>query len=103
MDESPRYTRQAGDTSSGTAPIKKDLLSASCDKTTANNRRGGGHTRTRTASRKTVQPSGKFMSEKDHDAVRPVAGIPDDVMDKLESVAGDDEKAISEAHLGHNQ
>jgi hypothetical protein len=45
----------------------------------------------------------KFMSKKGHDDVRPVAGIPDDIMDKLESVAGDDEKAIRAAHLGHKQ
>ena len=35
--------------------------------------------------------------------MRPVAGIPDDVMDKLGTVAGDDEKTIHAAHLGHKQ
>ena len=47
--------------------------------------------------------SGKFMSKKGHDDVRPVAGIPDDVMDKLQAVAGDDEKVIRAASLGHKQ
>jgi hypothetical protein len=43
------------------------------------------------------------MSKKGHHDVRLVAGIPDDVMDKLQAVAGDDEKTIRAAHLGHKQ
>ena len=43
------------------------------------------------------------MSKKGHDDVRPVAGIPDDVMDKLQAVAGDDEIVIRAASLGHKQ
>ena len=43
------------------------------------------------------------MSKKGDDDVRPVAGIPDDVLDKLAAVAGDDEKAIRAAERGHKQ
>jgi hypothetical protein len=43
------------------------------------------------------------MSKKGHDDVRLVAGIPDDVMDKLQAVADDDEKVIRAAGLGHKQ
>jgi hypothetical protein len=40
------------------------------------------------------------MGKKDR---RPVAGIPDDILDKLETVAGDDEKATRAAQRGHKQ
>jgi hypothetical protein len=43
------------------------------------------------------------MSKKSDDDVRPVAGIPDDVMDKLQAVAGDNEKATCAAERGHKQ
>ena len=43
------------------------------------------------------------MSKKGYADVRPVAGIPDDVMDKLQAVAGDDEKVIRAAGLEHKQ
>jgi hypothetical protein len=43
------------------------------------------------------------MDKRGDDEVRPVAGIPDDVLDKLQAVAGDDEKAIRAAEGGHKQ
>ena len=43
------------------------------------------------------------MSKRGHDDVRPVAGIPDDVMDKLRAVAGDDEQVTRAAQRGHKQ
>ena len=43
------------------------------------------------------------MSKKGHDDLHPVAGIPDDVMDKLQAVAGDNEKVIRAADLKHKQ
>jgi hypothetical protein len=47
------------------------------------------------------QPAAKFMSKKDQ--IRSVAGIPDDIMDKLEVVGRDDEKATPAAQRGHTQ
>jgi hypothetical protein len=43
------------------------------------------------------------MSKRGRGEECPVAGIPDDVMDKLQAVAGDDEKVIRAARLGHQQ
>ena len=54
-------------------------------------------------SGKNDKNSGKDLRKKGDKDVPLVRGIPDDVMDKLELIAGDDEKAIRAAQRGHKQ
>ena len=56
----------------------------------------------RAAEELRARPSQKIMSKSGYD-MRRVAGIPDDIMDKLGTVASDDEEAVRAAQHGHKQ